>query len=87
MSDEINFCPFCDAPQHKLTLITETMMFCKECNKFFTLEELKLKCPKCDSKNIENSDFPSPDGEIVFQCKSCKKMYPASEFLKKNDIK
>jgi len=83
---EINFCPFCDAPQHKILLCSPNMFFCKECSKFFKFEELELKCPKCDSTGIVKSDFPSPKGEVVFQCNSCKKAMSASEFLKGNGV-
>ena len=84
---EINFCPFCDAPQHKILLCNGYIFFCKECSKFFKLEEVELKCPKCNSIKIVKSDFLSPKGEAVFQCNSCKKSLSASEFLKANKIK
>lgn len=84
---EINFCPFCDSPQHKILLCKSDIFFCKECSRFFKLKELELKCPKCDSKSVVKSDFPSPVGEAVFQCNSCKKTLSASEFLKANKIK
>lgn len=84
---EINFCPFCDAPQHKILLCNGYIFFCKECSKFFKLEDIELKCPKCDSIKIIKSDFLSPKGEVVFQCSDCKKSLSASEFLKANKIK
>lgn len=84
---EINFCPFCDAPQHKILLCKGNIFFCKECSRFFELKEVGLKCPKCDSKNIVKSDFPSPSGEAAFQCNNCKKTLSASDFLKANKIK
>jgi len=84
---EINFCPFCDASDFKLILCNKDLFFCKECNKFFNLEELKLKCCKCDKTNIRKSDFPSPSGEVVFQCNDCKRNFSSSEFLKYNKIK
>jgi len=84
---EINFCPFCDAPQHKLLACNGDILFCKDCAKFFRLSELKLKCIKCDSENITKSDFPSPAGEAVFQCKNCKKSFAAKQFFNYNKIK
>ena len=84
---EINFCPFCDAPQHKILLCKSEIFFCKECSKFFKLKEINLKCPKCDSGNIVKSDFPSSTGEAVFQCNNCKKALSATEFLKANKVK
>jgi len=84
---EINFCPFCDAPQHKVLLCKEYIFFCRGCNKFFKLEELGLKCQKCDSKEIVRGEFPSAAGETVFQCNKCKKAFSASEFLKANKVK
>lgn len=87
MPEEINFCPYCDASQHKIMLINGKINFCKECNKFFRLDDLKLKCLKCDSTNIKDADFPAADGSIIFQCAKCKKMFSASEFLKSNKVK
>ena len=84
---EINFCPFCDAPQHKIMLCKGDVFFCKECSKFFRLKDITLKCPKCDCKDIAKSEFPSSSGEAVFQCKNCKKTLSSSEFLKINKIK
>lgn len=81
---ELNFCPFCDAPQHKVLLFNEHLFFCKICNVFFNLEEKHLICPKCKSKKIEDSDFPAPNGDVVFQCARCRKMFSAREFLEKN---
>ncbi|MFH1053561.1 MAG: hypothetical protein V1740_04060 [Candidatus Woesearchaeota archaeon] len=83
---EINFCPFCNAPQHKIVDFVEKYFFCKDCNRFFTLDLLELTCPKCNSKKVQDSDFPTPDGLLVIQCSSCKKMYSAKEFLQKNKI-
>lgn len=84
---EINFCPFCDAPSHKILLCKGDIFFCKECSKFFKLKDIILKCPKCDSENIVKSDFPSPNGEAAFQCSDCKKTLSATEFLKANKVK
>lgn len=84
---EINFCPFCDAPQHKILLCKGDIFFCKECSRFFKLKGIDLKCPKCDSGEIVKSEFPSPTGEAVFQCTKCKKTLSASEFLKVNKVK
>jgi len=81
---ELNFCPFCDAPQHKVPLFNSNLFFCRVCNKFFSLEEKELKCLKCNSVRIEDSDFPAPNGEVVFQCMKCKKMFSSKEFLEKN---
>lgn len=83
---EINFCPFCDAPQHKLAGIKEGMYFCKECNRFFKSSQVNFKCLKCSSTDIIDSEFPSPDGQLVFQCNKCKNMASAKEFLEKNNI-
>jgi ribosomal protein S27AE len=81
---ELNFCPYCNAPQHKVVLVEKhDVNFCKECNTFFTLHERKWQCFKCDGTRIEDSDFPAPDGQIVFQCRKCKKMYSGNEFFEK----
>ena len=83
----VNFCPYCDASQHKVVEIKdERIYFCKECNRFFRNEILQMKCKKCESTNIVDSEFPSPDGQMVFQCRKCKKMYPAVEFFKFNKV-
>ena len=63
---EINFCPYCDAPSHKILLCKGDIFFCKECSRFFKLKEVNLKCSKCDSENIVKSDFPSSTGEAAF---------------------
>lgn len=84
--EEINFCPYCNAAQHKIMLCRSGIYFCKECSRFFNLESIKLKCPKCEKTRIIKSDFPSPSGEPIFQCKVCKKMTSASEFFKENNI-
>lgn len=84
--EDINFCPFCNAPGHKVTLCPDKICFCRECNKFFRFEHIEFKCPKCGSSKIVDSDFPAPDGEIVFQCRKCMKMFSAKEFLAKNGI-
>ncbi|MEA2035858.1 MAG: hypothetical protein U9O94_00010 [Nanoarchaeota archaeon] len=84
---EINFCPFCDASSHKIMYCKKDVFFCKECSRFYKLKEVNLKCPKCDSESITKSEFPSPTGEAVFQCKSCRKAVSATEFLKLNKIK
>jgi len=83
---EINFCPFCDSPRHKLNSIKEDFYFCRECNTFFNLNESKLKCVKCPSTDIIDSEFPSPDGQLVFQCSKCKKMFSAKEILEYNGV-
>jgi len=83
---EINFCPKCSAQEHKI-LDFGSLYFCKACDTFFRYDSPEIKCVKCDSKRIKHSDFPTPGGEVVFQCQSCKKMYPASEFFKKNRIR
>jgi hypothetical protein len=81
---EVNFCPFCDAPQHKLMLCKKDLFFCKLCNRFFKLNELDVKCQRCKGQ-YKKSDFPSPSGEAVFFCVKCKRTFPASEILE--DIK
>jgi Zn finger protein HypA/HybF involved in hydrogenase expression len=78
---EVNFCPFCDAPQHKILACKEDVFFCKTCNKFFNLKHLEVNCPKCKGSDFEKSDFPTPDGQAVFHCRKCSKTYSASEFL------
>ncbi len=83
---ELNFCPYCSAAPHKLMMCGKEVFFCKECNRFFKFEAIDLKCPKCDKINIRKSDFPSPNGDVVFQCVSCKKSSSASDFLKYNKI-
>ncbi len=84
---EINFCPFCNAAQHKILYCKGDIFFCKECSNFFKLKGISLKCPKCDSDSIVKSEFPSPSGEAVFQCSKCRKALSASEFLKANKVK
>ena len=86
MESEMNFCPFCDAPQQKLLFIDDALIFCKECNKFFLLKEKEFRCPKCEKTKISDSDFPSPGGETILQCKSCKKMFSVNEFLEKSQV-
>jgi len=84
---EINFCPFCEASPHKILYCDKEIFFCKECSKFFKFAPISLKCPKCDAEDITKSDFPSPNGEAVFQCNKCKKAISSTEFLKSNNIK
>jgi len=83
MSDELNFCPFCSAAQHKVWTYKEDSYFCKECNRFFDCRHNIFSCPKCSSKKIADSDYPSPDGQMVFQCQSCKKLFSAKDFFSK----
>ena len=83
---DVNFCPFCDSPRHKLNSIKEGFFFCRECNTFFKLNDVKLKCLKCSSTEIGDSEFPSPDGQLVFQCMKCKKMFSAKEFFSYNKV-
>ncbi len=85
--NEINFCPSCDSPGHRIVRFNEELCFCKVCNSFFNLSYLELKCPKCNNLKVKASDFPSPTGEIIFHCERFKKMSPASIFLKKNKVK
>lgn len=84
---ELNFCPFCSAQEHKLITISEKYSLCKECGRFFLINHILLKCPKCDKTEIINSDFPSPKGELILQCKRCKRMATVKEFFKYNKIK
>ena len=81
---EINFCPFCEAPQHKLLLCKESIFFCKQCNRFFKFRDLDLKCERCNGE-LRKSDFDSPSGGTVFMCSKCKKTYSVKELLE--DIK
>lgn len=81
---EISFCPFCSANAHKVLSYNDCSFFCRDCNTFFDLNLNHVKCPKCDSEKIEDSDFPSPDGQIILQCRSCKKMFTASELVTQN---
>lgn len=84
---ELNFCPYCDAPQHKVFHMEDKdLHFCKSCNTFFRLKEVKYECFKCGSTKIADSEFPAPDGRIVFQCKKCKKMFSGNEFFEKNEL-
>ncbi|MCB9359233.1 hypothetical protein H6503_04840 [Candidatus Woesearchaeota archaeon] len=80
---EISFCPYCSAPSHKLLNYHEDMVFCRDCNTFFRLNLVELKCPKCEHTKIEDSDFPSPDGQVILQCKHCKKMFTAKDLIEK----
>ena len=81
---ELNFCPYCNASSHKVIPFEDNQHFCKACNKFFSLDFVQMFCPKCQSKRYSDSDFPTPDGQIVIQCKSCKKMFSLKEFIDKN---
>ena len=82
--NELNFCPFCDAPGHKVVSVNDKLYFCKLCNKFFLNEFIQMQCPKCESKRYVDSDFPTPDGQLVIQCQSCKKMFSLKDFMEKN---
>jgi len=82
---DISFCPFCSAPSHKMIHHSSEQLFCKECDSFFSLKPLPLTCPKCEKVDkIEASDFPGAEGEIILQCKSCKKMFNCVDLLKEN---
>ena len=81
---DLNFCPYCSASQHKVISFNDEQYFCKDCDKFFVLHFQQFKCPKCGSERYENSDFPTPDGQLVIQCKKCRKMLSVKEFLEKN---
>ena len=81
---QIHFCPYCDASAHKVvSLEKDDQYFCKSCNKFFMLSLVERSCPKCGGTRCQDSDFPSPDGQIVIQCQSCKKMFSLKEFIEK----
>ena len=84
---EVSFCAFCSAPQHKILNYKDEFYFCRLCNHFFSVKPMELKCPKCDSIKIEDSEFPGSEGEVIFQCKSCKKMFPPKDLVEHNDIK
>ncbi len=79
MNEDVNFCPYCDAPQHKVLAMSEKEYFCKSCNRFFSLAMKTHNCPKCAGTSIGLSDFPGPSGEPIFQCKKCKKMFKREE--------
>jgi hypothetical protein len=79
---EINFCPFCEAPQHKLLLCKEGVFFCKVCNRFFKFSGLDIKCERCKAE-LRKSDFDSPKGGAVFFCVKCKRTYTPPEILAK----
>ena len=81
---EINFCPFCSAGSNKM-IIFDNLLYCKDCNRFFKSEEEELHCHICKKGRIIVSDFPMPNGEILFQCNSCKKMFSAKEYFSKNE--
>ena len=78
---ELNFCPYCDAPQHKLLEVSGDSFFCRECHAYFSCEQHELVCLKC-SRSLRDSDFPAPDGGIVLQCSHCKKMYAGRDVFK-----
>src|SRR3989338_6879108 len=80
---ELQFCPYCNASEHKILQIG-SHYFCKECEKFFSCNQLKIECPKCEKKTVTISDFPMPDGSLVFQCMSCKKMFSLKEIVEQN---
>lgn len=82
-----DFCPFCGAMKHKILLLKDELYFCKECNRFFKFEKIVVRCPKCNSPNLVDSEFPSPDGEVIIQCRGCRKMYTAKEILDHVDSK
>jgi hypothetical protein len=81
---EMRNCPFCDAAQHKIIACYESTFFYKECSSFFDIKQKHFQCQKCKNFDIIDSDFPSPSGELVFQCNKCKKMYGAKEFFEFN---
>ncbi len=83
----VNFCPYCDAGSHKMVLVESDMYYCKECDTFLSVGRVELRCPKCGKTRIRDSGYPMPDGEMVFQCDSCKRMFSAAEFLSFNRIK
>lgn len=76
-----DFCAFCGSLGHKMVMLKEGMYFCKECNKFFEFEKKVFRCPKCNSPNIVDSEFPSPDGGMIFHCQGCRKMFSAKELM------
>lgn len=84
--EDINFCPFCDSPRHKLLLLDGNLIFCRHCRKFFRLSEVYFKCWKCDSKKFQCSEYSSPDGQVVFQCLLCKKLFTKNDFFKNNEM-
>lgn len=84
---ELEFCPYCSAVKHKIVACYDGIFFCKECSSFFKIEQKFLECQKCKGTNVDDSDFPSPSGEMVFQCAKCKKMYSAKDFFEYNKKK
>ncbi len=79
---ELNFCPQCDAPQHKLLNCKDDVFFCKECHRFFRFDFLDVNCDRCNVKLVK-SDFDSPTGGAVFYCTKCKRTYPAAEIVER----
>ena len=81
---DLNFCPFCDAPQHKIMACKEGVFFCKDCNRFFRFEELMVKCSRCKG-DLRKADFPSPSGGALFLCVKCKRTHLIDELLEQVD--
>lgn len=79
---DLNFCPYCEAPSHKLMLCKDGVFFCKLCSRFFKFAPLDIKCDRCKG-DLKKSDFDSPQGGAVFFCVKCKRTFPASEIVSK----
>ncbi|MBS3135703.1 hypothetical protein J4401_01970 [Candidatus Woesearchaeota archaeon] len=77
---EINFCPYCEAAQHKLLHCKEDIFFCKACSRFFRFSDISITCERCKG-NLVKSDFDMPSGGTVFFCQKCKKTFPAKEIM------
>ena len=82
---EINFCPFCSAGVNKIMVLNDSL-YCKECERFFYADQKKYTCHACNKGRMEVSDFPMPNGEIILQCRSCKKLVSLKEYFKKESL-
>jgi len=79
---DVNFCCYCGAMSNKILTFSDKS-YCKSCDRFFQLKTDKVKCPKCFKGNMKISDFPMPDGAVVFHCNSCKRMCSLEEISRK----
>ena len=77
---ELNFCPSCDAPRHKLMQCKDAFFYCRECFAFFSWKPAEAKCAYCPGQ-LQKSDFDAPDGKAIFMCRKCKKTFPLENIL------